>query len=122
LTYSGGEQPVTCFGKSPTSARLDPTAGSVVHDVARGATESPVQVVGGVRDAAQSTLDFFEEMLRIGREHLPEPNGIACTWPGALLASHFALPGDHTDLPEIREARTVTGGANQGITGFVRAW
>lgn len=87
--------------------------GAILADIGRGVIELPQQAVGGVRDAAQETLEFFESMatwldthvadLTIEVEGLPE-----------FLGQPLSV-----DLPEVPQARSVTGGISRGILQFV---
>jgi len=78
-------------------------------DVAKGATESPMQALGGVRDAAQNTADFLDWM----DEHeidLP---------PGGRLTKAAWKKLGITGLPEVRGAKSVTGDVVRVVTQFV---
>jgi hypothetical protein len=84
------------------SAKAAPAIG---WDIARGATEIPMQTLGGVRDAAQAVLDFGE-------------------WAGSYLPAwgqgemREKLVKDF-ELPNVPEAESVSGGMVRTITPFV---
>jgi hypothetical protein len=84
------------------SAKAAPAIG---WDIARGATEVPMQTLGGVRDAAQSVLEFAE-------------------WAGSYLPSwgqgemREKLVKDF-ELPNVPEAESATGQSWRSVAQFL---
>lgn len=90
------------------------TAVSVVKDVARGATEAPRQILGGVRDAAQATIDFADWITGAAdNELIPIKDGVE----GKPVKA-----GDKSvkvELPKVKPADSVTGGIVRGVSQFL---
>lgn len=115
----------------PATAK-EPTAfGSVVADVARGATEAPRQTLGGARDAAQAAINGIgavgdwlnKHVADLGTVEIPvdpEKTSIA----GLPLVGMPRLRKSDTaaampQLPEVKAATTTTGGAVRSVAQFL---
>lgn len=107
-------------------------AGAVTKDVARGATEAPRQILGGMRDAAQAALnlgdwlaDNLESVAPLGGFQLFNEKGEFA--PDRIPAGDPRLAPAKTGvtLPAVKQPTTVTGGVVRGVsqflTGFVAA-
>jgi hypothetical protein len=92
-------------------------------DVARGATEAPRQAVGGVRDAAQSILDFgdwIETQAPLGGVQVFNEAGEFD--PRILSGKSFAKErkkGRKLELPDVSEAKSTTGNVIRHVTQFM---
>lgn len=92
---------------------------SVVGDVALGLVETPRQVLGGVRDAVQETLDFthqfgaeLDKSVPLGRINIDLD-------PDTPLFESGTPEEQPITLPEVTEADTVTGGMVRGVSQFI---
>ncbi|GLK72604.1 hypothetical protein KHC23_07775 [Ancylobacter dichloromethanicus] len=101
-------------------------AGRVAADVARGATEAPRQILGGMRDAAQAAIDLgdwladsLEEIAPLGGVRVFDEQGNFA--PGYVPAGDPSLAPDKTggELPAVKEATTTTGGVVRGVAQFL---
>lgn len=104
---------------------LGSTLGAVATDLAKGATEAPLQALGGVSDAVRNTAlgfsrlgDWLDEKLPMLRVAVPKTGSETVD---QLLADPFKLiAGDGKQVPE---AQSVTGGVVRDVarflTGFV---
>lgn len=89
------------------------TAADVARDVGEGILESPVQITGGVRDAAQNSVvaainavgDFLEERFPLGSLNLD--------------TLEFEAGARPIELPEVPAADSFTGGAIRGMAQFL---
>lgn len=90
----------------PPERTLGQKVGAVAADVGKGLIESPIQAVGGVRDAAQATIDLWIDA-------------------GNYLEKNFPLgrigegDGSGPQLPEVKQPTTVTSGLFRGVSQFV---
>jgi hypothetical protein len=129
-----GPTPKPAEGNQPAEVTIQPRsvgqmAGAAVSDVAGGAIEAPVQVVGGVMDALNEVSDALESVLPLG-EML---GGIEIMDPETGEFTLRALSGEEMKAREDQvfealapaEAETVTGNfvrsASQFLTGFIPA-
>lgn len=82
--------------------------GAILSDIGRGSIEAVgLQAVGGVRDAAQETLEAMDSLA---------------VWLNTHVADLTVFDPDEDfefNLPEIPQAQTVTGGVARGIIQFV---
>lgn len=93
-------------------------AARVFSDVARGVSELPTQIVGGVRDAVQEALDstyslsqwLEENVLALGTVDNPK------FVPGGEMPAQ--KPAEVT-TPEVKPAESVTGNIGRKVTQFV---
>jgi len=114
------------------SVELPPQeGGSAVGTVVEGFGEIPRQALGGVRDAAQSTLEFLE-YLGANAEALAPIGGLqifedgefspAYIPPSELAAGRKAGTVTSPDLPDVGKPRTALGSGVRSITQFVRPY
>lgn len=93
-----------------------------VGDVARGITEAPVQIVGGVRDAAHGALSGIAAFDQWASDALGLPKLQILNDEGAfdprLLSAEEAGEAEVL-LPDVREPTTVTGGMVRGVSQFL---
>ncbi len=80
-------------------------AGSVLGDMARGVVELPLQVTGGVRDAAQETIEAVDSLTNWLNTHVAD-----------LTLVEF---DDPLAFPEVPQAQSITGGVTRGLTQFI---
>lgn len=98
------------------------TSLDVMGDVGLGILELPKQAIGGVRDAAQETLEGVGSLASMLESKVPLGT---IEIGGEQIVTFGEGPGGTAELPEVGEARTVTGdmGRNvaQFLTGFLPA-
>lgn len=116
--------------ESSPAAPAEPGAGgpaAVAKDVGRGAIELPRAVAGGLRDAAQNTVDigadigaWFEDTFQLG--------GLKIDANGIQLVSHAELKAlreqgkdvaSKIALPDIDDPKSTTGKMAKGVVQFV---
>lgn len=81
--------------------------GKVLFDIGHGIIELPMQTAGGVRDAAQETLEAMDSLA---------------IWLNNNVADLTVFDPETAprfDFPEIPEAQSVTGGVERGIIQFI---
>jgi hypothetical protein len=79
----------------------------IARDLARGTVEAPRQIVGGIRDAAQATIDFADWLTGIDKTQF-ETGGKTLDYKDVKR-----------DLPEVKKPKTVTGGLVRGVSQFL---
>lgn len=80
--------------------------GRILSDLGKGAIETPLQAAGGVRDAAQETMEAMDSLA---------------IWLNTHVADLTVFDPDEAfrfDLPEVPQAQSVTGAAVRGIVQF----
>lgn len=91
---------------------LDISLGGISRDIGQGIVESPVQILGGIRDAGQETLVAMDSLGNWLNENVMD-----LSIPG--------MEGSKLNLPEVSAAESNTGnlirGAAQFATGFIPA-
>lgn len=92
---------------------------SVVGDIALGLVETPRQVLGGVRDAVQETLDFTHQFGAILDESVPLGRLNIDLDPDTSFFESGTPEEQPINLPEVAEADTVTGGMVRGVSQFI---
>ncbi len=80
--------------------------GAILSDLGRGSLETPLQSVGGVRDAAQETMEAMDSLAIWLNTHVAD-----LTVLDPETAPRF-------DLPDVPQPVTVTGGVIRGIVQF----
>ena len=97
-------------------------AGAAAFDIGRGIVESPYQILGGVRDAAQETLDAVASLASVLESKVPLGT---VEIGGDQVVALGEGSGEALALPETREPQSVTGtlvhGVSQFLTGFLPA-
>lgn len=97
-------------------------AGAVAKDVARGVTEVPGQIIGGVRDAAQETLELVQSIGDWADNKLPL-GGFKLSDKGLEYLSSEEMKKQGVEPPKLPEgpgkAESVTGGLVRSVSQFV---
>lgn len=111
---------------SPKRTLAPPASGGITRDIARGVTEAPLQIVGGIRDAAQAAInlgdwlaDKAEEVLPLGGFQLFDDKGAFA--PERIPAGDPRLAPDKTGvtLPNVKKPTTTTGALVRGVAQFL---
>jgi hypothetical protein len=131
-----GPTPKPAEGNQPAEVTIQPRsvgqmAGAAVSDVYEGAWEAPKQVVGGVADAVNETIEVVRELDQALDKMLPDGmleqilNNPVTNPGGAFVEALDMLAEGDFSLPTPAEAETVTGNfvraASQFLTGFIPA-
>lgn len=101
-----------------------PVVGGIVKDVARGVTEAPRQVVGGLRDAGQEILNATDSLGDWLTENVADLGAIQITDAEGNIDLDFLTPSEVTPeqtgvtLPDVKQAETTTGNMVRKITQF----
>jgi hypothetical protein len=112
--------------KAGARESLMEAAKAAAKDIGKGAIEAPRQIVGGLRDAAQSAIDLgdyvadnLEKRFPLGGFQLFNDKGEFA--PERIPAGDPRLAADKTGatLPEIKDATTATGGLVRGVAQFL---
>lgn len=90
----------------PLAIRIKNHAGAFFSDLGRGTVEGPVQVVGGVVDAVNNTLNTLDSLAE---------------WLNENVADLQIVPKEDVELeiPSPEKGTTITGGIQRGITQFL---
>ncbi|KKL45729.1 hypothetical protein LCGC14_2352700, partial [marine sediment metagenome] len=105
-----GKEPVPEPPKAkPETEEGGVDVGAILSDIGRGAIELPLQTVGGLRDAAQETMESIDSLA---------------IWLNANLEDianfEFRERAEGEDaFPEVPQAVSITGGVFRGIMQFV---
>ena len=87
------------------------TVGAVASDVASGVIETPRQVLGGVRDAAQETIELAGSLGEWLDENVVDL--------GQLSDIGVGEEGEALELPTVDAPRSTTGGLVRGLAQFL---
>ena len=87
------------------------TVGAVASDVASGVIETPRQVLGGVRDAAQETIELAGSLGEWLDENVVDL--------GQLSDIGVGEEGEALELPTVDAPRSTTGGLVRGMAQFL---
>lgn len=93
------------------SLNIGSTVGNVLSDVVGGIIETPRQILGGVRDAAQETIELAGSLGDWLNENVLDL--------GDLSDVGIGKPGEEPVLPDVDEPRTTTGGIVRGMSQFL---
>jgi hypothetical protein len=117
--------------EQPVAEEQDATAteviGAAAADVGRGVTEIPRAVFGGIRDAAQETINLFGDIGNWVEENV-KTGGIKISRRGVEVVSFEELQKlreqgkdlyTAVELPEIGDPESTTGKAVKGISQFL---
>jgi len=117
------EQPVA----EQQGATATEMVGAAAADVGRGVTEIPRAVFGGIRDAAQETINLFGDIGNWVEENV-KTGGIKISRRGVEVVSFEELQKlreqgkdlyTAVELPEIGDPESTTGKAVKGISQFL---